>query len=518
MNETTLPAQISTGISGSNVDSGQGSVTSPASAPSPVSVISTNQGKDALSTYQDQHASDMASISSAADSSDAANKGVTAANQSKDAATFAKSMGGLTPEEASALKIDTSGYDFNSAANMYVPKTGISADPTKAPSDIAAKASLDKVNAAFAVQSATNDGATANLVSKLQATYTDIINQQTTINKSADALETTSGINKGSARYAQDVNGGILTATANAGLQKLVDLQTKEANAIAEAESANAKNQLSLFADKQKEVNDIRTQQAATLKSLQDEATKMQSSIQTAKTAVATTASVKSLIGEGITDPEQILQKLNYDESGNKTGSLTPDDVTKILQSMAPGGDISKLSGITNDFFVLKGHNQLPSSITSLPEDMQLSAYISQQKTSATASATAAAGKPITLSSAKSLGLPLSTVGMTQNDIIDSFKSSAPPHWFTEKLQTEKNMTVIPSVIQSTWDTYRQSFNSTSKGSTTSTKTTAAGKTPPPSLVGSVRALKSKNATAEEINQFISLKGYNFDANDPAFK
>ncbi len=400
---------------------------------------------------------------------------------------------------------------------MYVPKTGISTDPVKAQTDIAAQNALAKVNSAFDVQKATYDGATANVVSKIQSIYSDLIKETTQFNKSTDAYRTTSGIKTGGARYAQDVNGGILTATANAGLQKLVDLQTKEATAISEAESANAKQQLSLFAEKQKEVNSIRDERTKILNTLQTEATKMQANLEKNKAQANTDQSISKLLAEGITDPAAIMEKLNYDENGNQVGSVTAKDVNSSLKALAPGGDIQKLSAATRDFFILKGHNQLPTSVSSLPDDQQLFAYLSQQKEAT--SATGSSGKVITLSSAKSLNLPISTVGMTEKDIAKSLEDSTPPHWFSEKLQSEKKMSVLPDVIQSTWDTYRQSFSAEKAAS--GSKTTAGGKTkntPPPSLVGTIRAMKSKGASTDEMNQVIQFKGYDFAADDPAFK
>lgn len=498
-------APLTTGISGSLLNGGQGSTASSNQAPAPVTVISSDQGKTALSQYQQQHAANMDSISAAND--DAAKKAVTTDAQSAAAVSSAKSMGGLTPEEAQTLNIDTSGYDWNSAANMYVPKTGISTDPSKAAADIKAQQDLATVTKAFDVSSATYDGATANLVASIKQLYGNAIADQAATNNSTNAQVSTMGINSGASRYAGSVNGSVLSATAQAGLQKVVDLNNKESAAIAQAEDADSKDQASLFATAQKQVNDIQTERAQTLQTLLTEAQKAATTASTAKAKTDSDSAILKQVAEGITDPTQIFQALS-----SAGGTQTVGQIASTLRAIAPGGDIAKLTSATQDFYALKGHNQLPMNISSLPDDQQLFAYIAQQNVASKASTS---GSAITLSQAKSMGLPLSTVGQTESDIAQSFYSATPPHWFSEKIQSEQNASLTPEAITSAWQTYRQNFTSSSEGTkSTSVKTSTAPKVPA-AIVGKARALSAAKATPQEIQDFIKFSGY--DVSNPAF-
>jgi hypothetical protein len=212
------------------------------------------------------------------------------------------------------------------------------------------------------------------------------------------------------------------------------------------------------------------------------------------------------LLSQGITDPSQMLNYLNFDEAGNQTGDFTADEIAKTLKAISPGDDLSKLSGTTRDFFILKGTGQLPSNISSLPEDQQMMAYLSMQKKSTASTAAGASKNKITLSEAKSKGLPLSTVGMSEEDIADSFQDSEPPYWFIEKLNSEKGMTVLPEIAKQTWEAYRSAFVNSPA---------AKEKTPPAKVIGDVRALRSKGGSEEEIRDFILFSGYNPE--NPAF-
>lgn len=83
---------------------------------------------------------------------------------------------------------------------------------------------------------------------------------------------------------------------------------------------------------------------------------------------------------------------------------------------------------------------------------------------------TTPSGSKITLDQAQKNGFPLSVVGMSQQEIAQSFSSATPPAWFIDKLNNEKSQNVLPSVTKSTWDTYRQKFLQSSSAGVTETK------------------------------------------------
>ena len=64
---------------------------------------------------------------------------------------------------------------------------------------------------------------------------------------------------------------------------------------------------------------------------------------------------------------------------------------------------------------------------------------------------------PITITEAKTLGLPLSIVGQSQDDIVASLSLEAAPQWFREKAQAETpaRMSLSPETIAKLWNDYR---------------------------------------------------------------
>lgn len=117
-------------------------------------------------------------------------------------------------------------------------------------------------------------------------------------------------------------------------------------------------------------------------------------------------------------------------------------------------------------------------------------------------------GAKITLAKATQLGLPPSTVGMSEQDLADSLYENTPPSWFVEKFEKEQKRTVAnTSTIQPIWDSYRN----TMLGNPAVTK----AKMPTATVIGNVRALRSKGATDQDIHDYIYNSGY--DPEDPAF-
>jgi len=66
----------------------------------------------------------------------------------------------------------------------------------------------------------------------------------------------------------------------------------------------------------------------------------------------------------------------------------------------------------------------------------------------------------ITLTEAQNRGLPLDVVGLSEEEIAQSFTKNTPPAWFVGKVNSERNQTVLPSEIQTLWDKYRADYKS----------------------------------------------------------
>lgn len=408
---------------------------------------------------------------------------------------------GKTDNQGKAVIDENKSYDSNLTlppeyADLYKGITdqanmSIEEDPRYAPS-------LKLINDARSQ----NDATYNSTLDSITKGYTNLIN--TTKNAQDSQSRALAGaLRMGGSRHAPVSTGAIMDAKFNSDIQALSELQDKETQMVSQAQTSRANRnfellgkQLDLIEKKRTEKNDLATKiQDSLIKQNQEN---RQKTIQSTRDAA-----VASLLNQGVTDPSTILDYLNHDDQGNVTGDFTAKEISDTLKSISPDGDLAKLSGATRDFFILKGHNQLPANIAALPEDQQLMSYVHAQKVAATTPASASTNK-ITLSEAKGKGLPISTVGMSEKDIADSLQDSNPPHWFIEKLNTEKGITVLPAIAQQTWESYRKGFLE------------VQSKTKVPAVtIGAVKALRAKGANEQKVNDFITFSGY--DPSDEAF-
>lgn len=300
-------------------------------------------------------------------------------------------------------------------------------------------------------------------IDNIQQKYEIRKQQQEDINKRQEAGVNSSLLldSTGSSRYAQISSGSIISTEERYGIQQLQELDSEENDALTAARTAQSngdfqimEKQLNLADEKRKEKLDAATKLndtiAATNKKLKDQA------IQSTRDSA-----IANLVGQGVTDPATLLDYLNKDNDGNVVGDFTADEISNTLKNIAKvngfGGDTDKLSSNLRDYFILKQNNTLPSSITSLPEGDQLKAWLNYIKPTKGSAGVKAVNK-LTLAEARTQGLPLSTVGMSEQEIADSFASDTPPDWFIEKAQSEKQQSLTPEVIQPLWDEYRDSY------------------------------------------------------------
>lgn len=156
--------------------------------------------------------------------------------------------------------------------------------------------------------------------------------------------------------------------------------------------------------------------------------------------------------------------------------------------------------------FAVVGNQLVPTLSARSGERAERSLQISEErlKLAEAAAARAAGGNKLTLSELRSMGLPPSLVGQSEQDIAYSFYSTTPPAWFVDKVNNEARQNLLPDVVQKLWDEESTKYQESVKE-----------KTPTATVIGNVRALRDKDATEEEINDYIIFSGY--DVDDPAF-
>lgn len=131
----------------------------------------------------------------------------------------------------------------------------------------------------------------------------------------------------GSSRYAPISSTGIISAQESAGIKALTEIDTLERQAINEAKQAQQTGDYKLLETKLGVLDDVRKEKAEKMKSLQE------AQVQTSRDNA-----IADLVAQGITDPVQMLDFLNFDENGKQTGDFTIEEVSKGLKGLTADG------------------------------------------------------------------------------------------------------------------------------------------------------------------------------------
>lgn len=427
---------------------------------SPVAVISTAQAKSTIDSLQTDQTKDIERLTAEEN-----NKKVNSDKFRKESEANDRRNGGLSAEELDAVGGTLNDYSYNQSSGLYVPKSQTTATTDEFDKT---QAEIDKV---FAMQEGLIDATTNAQMASIKQSYSDLTKEQREANDMSQKSFKSYAVRSGMDRYSGERTAMVQNAVVSKGIKNLAKIASLETQALAQAESARTEKKFTLFAKKRDELVELRKERQKTLDEIQKDIQKRKEEAYKAKIQSSRDSAIANLISQGITDPKQILQYLNYDEQGNLVGDITSKEVADTLKNLSPAGDIEKLSGATRDFYILKGMQQLPADISSLPENEQLFAYLAAEKKASTAPKAGTQPNKITFSEATAKGLPISTVGMTEDDIAESFNSPKAPAWFVEKLQAETNMkgdaatipgkmTLAPDsqAVTDAWDSYRSIY------------------------------------------------------------
>lgn len=294
----------------------------------------------------------------------------------------------------------------------------------------------------------------------------DILRKETEkVNAQREKTFQTLGYRLGTTQYSGFTQLGILGEELNQANQRIAEVNVQEAEAISAARTAYQTGKYAEFEKKMKALQDIRDTKDKTLTEYNQKLADVIKTTRETTVQASRDSAVAGLLSQGVTDPAQILDYLNYDEDGNQVGDFTAKEVKDALKNLSPEGNYDKLSSDVRDYFILRDNNSLPEAISALPEGQQMGAFIQymKQKSKTSSGGTANA---ITLSEARTNGLPLSTVGMSENEILQSFNSDVPPKWFIDKMQNELGSLASGSYadnsshldVNGMWKQYREEY------------------------------------------------------------
>lgn len=239
-----------------------------------------------------------------------------------------------------------------------------------------ATSNYDNLAEEFINYNVDDDPAFQMMSNNIKNQYEVLRNELIKANESRAKAVETLGFRTGASQYAGGVQGSIQSAELSQANARLFELNQEEATAISAARTAHQTGKYSIFTKQLDTLEKIRDEKQKTLTTYNE---KLSGIIKTTREGAIRSSrdgAIAGLLAQGITDPVEILGMLNYDETGKQTGDFTAKEVAETLKNIAPNGDIDKLSGDVRDFFILKQNGTLPGTITSLPEEQQLSAFM----------------------------------------------------------------------------------------------------------------------------------------------
>jgi len=375
--------------------------------------------------------------------------------------------------EPTETKVDSKAYFANDAGQEaeytqdqlndpsikdYIQKGGYVMTKTEGPTALASEISvIDKQIAdlanIFNTYSPEQDQTFVSQAQGIRSQYDELRNEI----KEAEELYKRS-IGTSMQRYTPVAAASLGFTIATEATKALGSVLRKEQSAVAEARSAYQSGRFTQFNNMLNTLEKIRDKKAATLEKINTNFEKAIEEQRKETKRMNMESDIVSLMGEGITDVMEISKQLGFKYSSK--------DIKDSLKNLAPETKDwkDKLSGTTRDFYVLQGQGLLPGNIASLPENQQLFAYLKAEKLASSIGSGAGSKNKITLAEAKSLGLPISTVGMSQDDILKTLQADAAPPWFIEKVQNELQMSLTPQAAKDAWNEFRNEVMSTAEG------------------------------------------------------
>ncbi len=160
------------------------------------------------------------------------------------------------------------------------------------------------------------------------------------------------GLREGMSRYATQSTASVMSKVEIDNFARVNDLLVKEADLITEAQNARDEKQYSLFQEKMKELRTTRKEKNDALKDLRKTASDERKKAQEGLARATRDAAILGVYAQGVKDPAQIFDMVNFTDQGSMVGDITIEEIKKTLDSLKPAGE--KLTGDYGEYMTLK--------------------------------------------------------------------------------------------------------------------------------------------------------------------
>lgn len=287
-----------------------------------------------------------------------------------------------------------------------------------------------------------NTKETKTLVDSLQAAWDQAKTDQEEANTAQEAVYQQSGIRSGQSRYAPTLQGNLVAAVRADGLRKIQALDAKYSSSIAEADAALAKGNLTVALEASASADKYLADAKAEIKDQIEKADKVKEK----KIQALKDAAIGEIYSNGITDPAEILARLNASAEEEGLGAdefATLKEVGDALKTFEKNV-ITETDAAGNVHGIDKATGKVLWSANGVGK----------------ASGGSGSGNEISRTDAHAYGLPLSMIGMDEDQFLSDIQSEQPPGWFIEKVQKDSGASLIQKKREELWATFKQGVES----------------------------------------------------------
>lgn len=189
-----------------------------------------------------------------------------------------------------------------------------------------AEADISEIEAAFSRAEAMVDASTRAQVNQIKSVFRQMENEQRKANERALESYKNFGIRIGAARYAGEINQGVINAETRAGMERLESIANAMASAIAGAESAGADKKYTLFLEQRQELAKQREEYRKELEQLRVQAFESRQKAQEQFDKMDRQSRIAEVLSTGTRNPIDVFTQLN--------GTVPFDEIKEIMDEL----------------------------------------------------------------------------------------------------------------------------------------------------------------------------------------
>lgn len=296
----------------------------------------------------------------------------------KDTNTISTAEQGLTPKDKTVKEKVTKTSDQIMADNF--------AEEDETPSEKKLRLAEQDLEDSYssisdsyeAMKRANEDAFNANL-SLITEAYNERKEDVKQINKMNNALVTQAGIRSVQSRYAPTMQGQMVSEEEMAGKARIKKLDTEYRNAVSKARAAMEQENYALANKQAALILDLKEKAYNEAVKQAEYAQELNQKTKEKKIQASRDLAVADLLSQGVSDPAQMLDLLNFTEDGKMVGDFTADEIKDALTNLVPSrkDDYAGLSTDLKEFYTMKDLGlPLPAEIAALPESQQPFSYV----------------------------------------------------------------------------------------------------------------------------------------------